>query len=510
MNGQKWDAIVIGMGAAGSVMSCYLAEAGWKVLALEEGPWYNPFRDFSKGQAKRVPSGLLGDPDTGASVGMTKAVGGSTVFYAGIFFRLHPGDFRTRSQFGCGTDWPISYEELAPFYNKVEVMTGASGSNTNPFEAPREPYPNPPHLLSGAAWMFREGAKKCGYSPACTPSSILSRPYRGRPSCTYCNMCGDGCMIGDKSSAEMTFAPAARKHGADIRPGHKVMTIETDALGKISGVVYKDNSGQEQRAESELVILCAGAAHNPIILERSRSKAHPEGLAAGSGQRGRNLMIHNGGRYMTHFDRPVKGYMGVSGGVCVQDFYDGYQGADFERGYTLYVSMVPTPPARFADWYFDKAWGRELLEGMDGYDRMIRIAVVGEDQAHEGNRVESSADQKDEDGLPLAQVRYKKHENEINQFAHAVDTSRKICRAAGSHDWELFWSEGGSAHILGTCRMGDDPSRSVVDKWSACHDVPGLYICDSSIFPTSGAVNPACTIMALSARTADHLIKGRG
>ena len=498
------------MGAAGSVMSYYLAEAGWKVLSLEEGPWYSPFRDYSNGMPELVPSGVLKDPHTSTNAFMTKAIGGSMVFYAGIFFRLHTSDFRTRSEFGCGTDWPLSYEELAPFYTKVEVMTGASGSNTNPFEAPREPYPNPPHIISGAAWMFRDGAIKCGYHPAYTPSSILSRPYRGRPSCTYCNMCGDGCMIGDKSSPEMTFAPAARKKGADIRPGHKVMEIETNNTGRVTGVVYKDSRGVRQRAESDLVVLCAGAAHNPIILERSRSKAHREGLGAGSGLRGRNLMLHNNGRYMTHFDRPVKGYMGVSGGVCVQDFYNGYQGADFERGYTLYVSMVPTPPSRFADWYFEKAWGKELLEGMDGYDRMIRIAVVGEDQAREDNRMESSSERKDEDGFPLAQIRYKKQDNEIKQFAHAVETSRKICKAAGSQDWELFWAADSSAHILGTCRMGDDPSGSVVDKWGACHDVPGLYICDGSIFPTSGAVNPACTVMALSARTADHLVKGRG
>jgi choline dehydrogenase-like flavoprotein len=509
LSSPRYDAIIVGVGAAGSVVTEALSAAGWKVLALDEGPWYNPFRDFSKGPARRMPAGILRDPVTGVSAGMTKAVGGSMVFYAGVFFRLHLSDFRTRTRYGCGVDWPIGYEELAPYYDRVEIFTGASGSNTNIFEAPRGPYPNPPHKLSGAAWMFEKGARAAGYHPAPTPSSILSRPYRGRPACTYCNMCDVGCMVGDHGSPLMTFIPAAKKNGADIRERHKVLSIETGRTGKVKGVVFKGKDGRQERAESELVVLTSGAAHNPVILMRSRGPAHPQGLASNSGMLGRNLMLHNNGRYMARFPKPVKGFMGVSGGINVKDFYDGAPGADFVRGYTLYVSMVPKPPSRFADWFVDNLWGEELMEVMDSYDRMIRVAVVGEDQARPENRVIPDPEQNDEDGLPLVRINYSKSDNARNMFGHAVETSRKICRAGGSDDWELYWSGNGSAHILGTCRMGDNPADSVVDRWGACHDVPGLYICDSSVFPTSGAVNPALTVLSLAARTADHLLKQR-
>jgi len=503
----RYEAIVVGVGAAGSVVTEALTGAGWKVLALDEGPWYNPFRDFSRGPARRIPSGIVNDPVTRVSAGMTKAIGGSMVFYAGVFFRLHPSDFQTRSRHGCGVDWPISYEELAPYYDSVELFTGASGSNTNIFEAPRGPYPNPPHKLSGAAWMFEKGARAAGYHPAPTPSSILSRPYRGRPACTYCNMCSDGCMVGDHGSPLMTYVAPAKKNGADIRAEHKVLFIETDRTGKVKGVVFRDKNGKRERAESDLVVLTSGAAHNPIILMRSRGPAHPNGLAARSGMLGRNLMLHAGGRYMARFPKPIKGFMGVSGGINVQDFYDGAPAADFMRGYTLYVSMTPKPPSRFADWYLDRLWGENLVKVMDSYDRLIRVAVVGEDQARPENRIIPDPDRTDEDGLPLVQVNYSKGDNERNLFQHAVQISRETCRAAGSDDWELYWTANSSAHILGTCRMGDDPETSVVDRWGACHDVKGLYICDSSTFPTSGAVNPALTVMALAARAADRLIK---
>ena len=507
MAAERFDAIVVGLGGGGSVVAEALSGAGWKVLALEEGPWYNPFRDFREGRARRVPIGLVYAKDSLRPM-MVKAVGGSMVFYAGVFFRLHENDFRTRSRFGCGTDWPISYRDLAPFYEKVENFTGGSGSPVNIFEAPRGPYPNPAHPVSKGSRYFAHGARALGLHPAPTPMSILSRPFRGRPSCTYCAKCGEGCMVGDKSSPEMTYIPAAIKHGAQIRSGHRALAIETGRSGRVTGVLYRDREGFQEKAESECVVLCGSALLDPALLLRSRGPAHPRGLGAHSGMVGRNLMTHVGGRYLARFPEVVNGFMGISGGVNVQDFYDGAPGADFRRGYTLYVSLLPGPPATFADWYLE-SWGAELTEVMQSYNRMIRLAVLGEDQADPENRVSEDPELKDEDGFPRPRVFYRRSENERNMFRHAVESARKICRAGGADDWEFYYQDDGSAHAMGTCRMGDDPDTSVVDRWGACHDVPGLYICDSSIFPTSGAVNPALTVMALAARTADYLIRGR-
>ncbi len=505
----EYDAIIIGLGASGSVVTEALSAAGWKVLALEEGPWYSPFRDYPDGRAKRMPTGITYEQGS-VRPSMVKCVGGSMLFYAGVFFRLHESDFATRTNAGCGTDWPISYRELEPFYDKVEIFSGASGSNKNVFEVPRTPYPNPPHPVARGAHLFAQGARKLGYHPSPTPMSIISRPYRGRPACTYCAKCGQGCMVGDKSSPEMTYIPAAVKNGADIRSGHKVLTIETNAAGRATGVVYKDTDGVRQRANSDLVMLCGSALLNPSLLGRSRGPAHPDGLGAHSGMVGRNLLAHNNGRYMARFPEVVNGFMGISGGINVQDFYEGAPGEDFHRGYTLYVSLLPSPPAKFASWYLEReVWGEKLMDVMGSYNRMIRLAVVGEDQANPDNRVYPDPEATDEDGFPRPRVHYQRSANEFNMFEHAMDTSRSICRAGGSDDWEFYHISNGSAHPLGTCRMGDDPDTSVVNRWGACHDVPGLYLCDGSLFPTSGAVNPALTIMALASRTADYLINRR-
>ncbi len=503
----KYDAIIIGLGAAGSVVTEALSGAGWKVLALEEGPWYSPFRDYPDERAVRTPTGLTYEPGS-LRPSMVKCVGGSMLFFAGVFFRLHESDFATRTRAGCGTDWPISYKELEPFYNKVEIFSGASGSNKNVFEVPRGAYPNPAHPVSRGAQLFARGARTLGYHPASTPMSIISRPYRGRPSCTYCARCGEGCMVGDKSSPEMTYIPAAVKNGADIRAGYKVLTIETNAAGRATGVVYKDAEGVKQRADSDLVMLCGSALLNPTLLRRSRGPAHHDGLGARSAMVGRNLMCHNGGRYMARFPEVVNGYMGISGGINVQDFYEGAPGGDFHRGYTLYVSLLP-PPAEFVGYLERDRWGGRLMDVMGSYNRIIRLAVVGEDQARPENMVYPDPEATDENGFPRPRVRFKRTVNELNMFEHAVASSRSICRAGGADDWENHYISSGSAHPLGTCRMGDDPDKSVVDRWGACHDVPGLYICDGSVFPTSGAVNPSLTIMALAARTADHLISRR-
>ncbi|MBW7997681.1 MAG: GMC family oxidoreductase [Candidatus Glassbacteria bacterium] len=509
MANSEYDAIVVGLGAAGSVVTGALSGAGWNVLALEEGPWYSPFRDFHDGRAERIPTGLTYERDS-IRPSMVKCVGGSMLFYAGVFFRLHESDFTTRTRSGCGVDWPISYRELEPFYDKVEIFTGASGSSDNVFEVPRGPYPNPPHPVSRGSRYFADGARKLGYHPAPTPMSILSRPYRGRPACTYCAKCGEGCMIGDKSSPEMTYVPAAVNNGAEIRSGHKVLTIETNTAGRVTGVVYSDSEGIRQKAASDLVVLCGSALLNPTLLLRSRGPAHPEGLGARSGMVGRNLMCHTGGRYMARFPEEVNAYMGISGGINVQDFYEGTPDGDFDRGYTLYVSLLPSPPATFVSWYFEQNdWGGKLMDVMGSYNRMIRLAMVGEDQARVENMVYPDPDDTDDEGFPRPRVRYVRPGSEFSRYEHAMAVARKICRAGGADDWELYHISNGSAHPLGTCRMGDNPDTSVVNRWGACHDVPGLYICDGSAFPTSGAVNPALTIMALASRTADRLIARR-
>ena len=503
------DAVVIGTGAGGAPILAALARAGLSVVALEAGAAWNPTTDFptdERAQEKlfwrdeRLSAGqnplAFGNNNSGAGVG------GSTLHYTAYTPRPHPDDFTLYSDFGVGVNWPIGYADLEPYLGQVETFLGVSGPNPYPWGGPRSSgYALPPLPLNAAALLMERACKTLGIATSPAPNAALSKKYYQdgvgwRPACTNRGFCQAGCSVRAKASMDVTYLPVAVHFGAEIRPECFVTKIERDASGAVSGVVYTQN-GQETRQSTKAVFLCAGAIETPRLLLLND-------MGNASGQVGRNFMAHPGWQVWGQFDETTFPHKGIPGGLISEDTHRP-KDADFAGGYLLqsigvmpvtYVSQMARATGRF---------GGDLGRHMEGYNHVAGINILGDGLPYAQNYMELS-DEKDERGYPKPRIYHTAGENEHRMNAHADRIMRQIWEAAGAKD---VWSFERYAHIIGTCRMGDKPDNSVVNTDGAVWDVPGLYICDNSVFPSALSVNPALTIMALALRTAEKFLAAR-
>ena len=503
------DAVVIGTGAGGAPLLASLARAGLKVVALEAGAAWNPPADFptdERAQEKlfwrdeRLSAGAnplaFGNNNSGAGVG------GSTLHYTAYTPRPHPDDFTLHTDFGVGVDWPLSYADLEPYLGQVETFLGVSGPNPYPWGGPRTSgYALPPLPLNAAAQLMERACKTLGITTSPAPNAALSKKYYQdgvgwRPACTNRGFCQAGCSVRAKASMDVTYLPVAVHFGAEIRPECFVTKIERDTSGAVSGVVYLQN-GQEVRQATKNVFLCAGAIETPRLLLLND-------MGNGSGQVGRNFMAHPGWQVWGQFDESTYPHKGIPGGLISEDTHRP-KDADFAGGYLLqsigvmpvtYVSQMARATGRFGD---------DLKNHMEGYNHVAGINILGDGLPYENNYMELS-DEKDARGFAKPRIYHTAGENEKRMNAHADKIMRQIWQAAGAKD---VWSFERYAHIIGTCRMGDKSNNSVVSTNGAVWDVPGLYICDNSVFPSALSVNPALTIMALALRTAERFLAAR-
>ena len=499
------DAVIIGTGAGGAPLLARLAQAGLKVVALEAGRFWDPARDFAtdeRAQTKlfwndeRLSAG--GDPLPFGANNSGIGVGGSTLHYTAYTPRAHPDDFRLHTDFGVGADWPLGYTDLEPYYDALEQFLGVSGPSPYPWDPHGQPYPLAPLPLNGAARLMQRACEALGIRTSPAPNAALSGPYYQpgvgwRRACTNRGFCQAGCSVGAKASMDVTFIPIALRAGAAVRSECFVTQIERDRAGRVSGVVYTQG-GTEKRQPCRNVFLCAGAVETPRLLLLND-------LANSSGLVGRNFMAHTGAQVWGQFEADIRPYKGIPGGLISEDTHRP-KDADFAGGYLLqslgvmpvtYASQVARGPG---------LWGERLRTHMRGYNHVAGINICGEGLPHAHNFLELS-DEKDVRGLAKPRVHYTAGENEKRLTAHADKIMRAIWAEAGAHD---VWALDRHPHTLGTCRMGLDSATSVVGPDGQAHDVPGLYIVDGSVFPSSLAVNPALTIMALSLRTADRFL----
>ena len=502
-DGETVDAVVVGLGAGGGPLLARLAAAGLTVVALEAGPWYDPPEDFAtdeKAQEKlfwndeRLSAGEspLGFGSNNSGTG----VGGSTLHYTAYTPRAQPDDFRLRAEFGVGEDWPLSYEDLEPYYEEVEWTIGVSGPSPYPWGPPRRKgYPLPPLPLNGAARLMAKACAEAGIATSPAANAALSKPYGGRQACTNRGFCQAGCHNGAKGSIDVTYVPLAVAAGAEIRPGCFVTQIET-RNGEVTGVVYRDESG-EKRQRCRHLFLCAGAIETPRLLLLN-------GMANASGQVGKNFMAHVGVQVWGQVDGELHPWKGIPGGLISEDAHRP-KDADFAGGYLL--QSLGVMPVTYATQLARARglFGRELTDHMAGYNRVAGINVLGDCLPDERNLLELS-DENDARGLPKPRVRFTEAENERRMTDHAERLMLDLWNSAGARE---VWSFRRYAHTIGTCRMGTDPARSVVDADGRSHEIPNLTICDNSVFPSALAVNPALTIMALSLRTADRFLEAR-
>ncbi|WP_126429320.1 GMC family oxidoreductase [Brevibacillus marinus] len=507
------DVCIVGAGAAGGVLAHELAKAGLKVVVIEAGPFWNPQTDFASDElatrnlaweATRLVDGAdplrLGHNNSG------RGVGGGTVHFTGVFLRFHESDFKTRSEDGVGEDWPIAYEDLAPYYDKIEREIAVSGPKHYPWGPFRGPYPYPVREpISANAQLFREACEKLGMESVVAPLAILSAPFDGRPPCINRGFCNQGCMPNAKYSGLIHHIPKAIEHGAEVLSDCMVTQVLTDG-SRVTGVLF-DHEGTTYQQTARVVILAGFVIETPRLLLHSATPHFPDGLANSSGWVGKAIMPHSSHDVYGLLPTEVRLYKGTPVMALTQHFYETDKRRGFARGYTLLahgarpVGMAAHIAAERADGRM--LWGKQLREAMLDYNYYARVTLVGEVLPNPDNRV-TLADSKDEYGMPLAKVTFSYGENDRKLIEHAVEQMNRIIEAMGGTTAHVVSD---TAHLMGGCRMGDDPATSVVDSYGRCHDIPNLYIAGASVFVTSGGGNPTNTVMALAARTAEHLIE---
>jgi choline dehydrogenase-like flavoprotein len=569
------SAIVVGSGAGGSVAAWALAHAGHEVLVLEkgrnllpglgtpEGIRHVPFandevktgRAFenqdtaleprtSRSQAEATAGtarSFVGDVNT-----LPTTVGGGTVHWDAKVPRFWRQDFHGRSLYGPidganVADWPLSYDDLAPFYDEVERRLGVQGNvhrmpRATLAQAPRRhQFPLPPNPPMLAGLRLAEGARRLGYEAYPFPMAVHSRPFDGHARCNSCGFCsGFGCPIVARGGAAMSFLHPALRAGARLRSRCFVHRVELSRDGRRAvGVAYRDTQGRERRARADVVILAASAIETARLALLSANAQHPDGLGNRSGQLGRNVMFHLFTLGIGVFADEPHAWRGPSTTFTIDDFVGPDRsaaaratGLPYLKGGICEVGGGLTLLAEAGIYtVLPGSWGRVLKEAMrtSALRRHLGgLSMVGEDLPQEANRVDLDPTIRDVYGFPVPRITHSSHPFELAASQYFGPRLGAICASAPgaiAAGWLpvglLAEATGGfaspyagpasTAHIMGTARMGHDPETSVVDRWGRMHDLDNVYVADGAVFPSSGGFNPSLTIMALSLRMARHL-----
>ena len=544
MTGRKYptrepvDFVIVGSGAAGGVLAKELSASGFDVVVLEQGP-YRKASDFvhdelgimfhfdMSGGGGKHPQTFRHLETEAAQIQVNPTppafyaytVGGSSVHFSANYWRFRPVDFKERSLLGHieGTgfdDWPVTYEELEPYYTKVDWEIGVSGAPGHSDPPRSKPYPLPPLPVKSSGVLLEKGAGKLGLHADPAPMAVLSRPFNGRPACIHCGFCmGFGCEVNAKSSTLASMIPLAEASGhCEIRPESTVYRIETDRQGRASEVVYWDAKGAEQAQRARAVIVSANGAETPRLLLLSESDRYPDGLANSSGLVGKYLMFNGHSAAHAFFDKPLHDYKSVQCSRVVYDFYD----SDPKRGFYGGGGIDARPFLSATPMFFALAglppdmptWGAEYKRMLaENFIRNMSILGNGTSLPLASNNITLDPNTKDFWGRPSLRVTYKDHPDDHANAKFLQDRAVEMLEAAGATKvWRSpIMDQNIGAHLLGTCRMGNDPEKSVVDRYHRSHDVPNLFICDGSSFVTSGRGQPTMTIQALAFRAADYI-----
>jgi choline dehydrogenase-like flavoprotein len=499
------DMVVVGCGAGGGVFTQRLARAGWRVVTFDAGPFWDPDRDWVSDEAgshhlywtdPRVIGGT--DPVPLGNNNSGRGVGGSMVHFAGYTPRLHPSDFRTASEDGVGVDWPITYEELEPYYVDMEEELPVAGSPW-PWGKPHR-YPQSPHPVGVDSELFIRGAHKLGIDVRIGPVAITNGRFGNRPHCIYRGLCLQGCKVNAKASPLITHVPDALAHGAEVRADSMVSRVVLGPDGRARGVEYFQ--GGRQRFQRAAAVAVAGySIETPRLLFNSACDLFPDGLCNDHDLVGRCLMVQGATQTAGRFDEEVRMYKTPPPGASTEVFYETDPKNDFARGYSV-QTVAPLPIAWAEHVAAEGHWGHVLREYMKDYVHWAVLGVLGEFLPLPHNRV-VLADETDRFGLPVAKFLYSQCDNDRRMMQAGRNTMEQILAAAGADDTLTIDRY---AHLVGGCRMGENERTGVVDADLRSFAVPNLFVVDGSVLPTQGAANPALTIMALAARAADRLV----
>lgn len=549
------DAVVVGAGAGGGVVAKELATAGWSVVLLERGPWLKT-ESFGHCETRYsftsavidVPFGpeasevrtVRSDPGAPARVvrprdplygTLPACVGGGTVYYGAKAWRFHPETFRLTSYVGAVPganleDWPITYEDLEPYYEKAEYDLGISGDE-NPFGPPRrKPLPLPPLPDNQEAGVLYPAARRLGWKPFHPPLAILSRPYRGRQACTQCPYCnGFGCEVGAKSSTLVSVIPEALRTGnCRLIPRAFAREVTVDGRGRPDGVIYQvEGTSSWQRLPARVIVLAGSATETPRLLLNSKSKFFPQGIGNEHDQVGRNIE-NDGGQFVYGlFDRIVTDQVGP--GVCfgADDFQfrevggKAARAANGKLAHGILSNYHTRPPLGFVQRIHVPQDVPRFGSGLKAFYRYyflrsIWLYTTCHTYPRAENRVDTDPAVRDGRGVPVSRITYRQHPRNAEEEQFMADRCEDLLREAGAHTVVkphiVRETEFGiSTHQQGSCRMGNDPKSSVTDRTGRVHSVPNVYVADGSLMPNPGGANPSLTIQALAYWVSAHVLK---
>jgi choline dehydrogenase-like flavoprotein len=518
------DVLIIGAGATGSLAALVLAESGLDVVCLEQGSWvsaedlphlhsdwtwqrrtrWNP--DVNKrDRAEDYPV-----KSDSSQILMWNGVGGSTNVYGAIWPRYRPSDFRKGTEHGLQPDWPISYEDVAPYYELADRLVGVSGLQGDPAMPCRDQCPTGPLPHSKVARRLASAFDKLDWHWWPAEAGVVSEDYDGRPACNGCGTC-NGCPRGSMSNYARSIWPKALAAGTDLRINARVLKIEKGADGRASGAHYVDReTGQTFFQKARIVIVAANGLGTPRLLLAS------DNMANQSDQVGRNLLHHTLVAGEIWVDEPVDGHTGYVASLISREFAETDVSRGFVNGFNFNcLTSSPSAGETAAGWFSPtKApWGRDHHKWFQRhFGHGLGIFAIGDDLPNPNNRVTLDPHLTDADGVPAAVTHYAPGENDKRMMNYMLDRISDIASAAGAFEYRLqdFRDEQGvyrtpAWHMLGTCRMGADPETSIVNKWNQSWDVPNLFIVDGSILTTGGVVNPTPTISALALRAAEYV-----
>jgi choline dehydrogenase-like flavoprotein len=535
------NAVVIGSGAAGGVVAKELAEAGLDVVVLERGRWVTPDEE-RKDDLRNQRTTVLGIPygpdeekeprvfvdakghaevvwpADGAYNANAACVGGGTLSYGAMAWRYMAQDFRMKSIYGAPAgstleDWPITYDDLEPFYEKAEWEIGVSGEqSTDPFKAPRRrPLPMPPLPDCMETQMLKPAAQRLGWHPFYIPMLRNTIPYNGRAGCMRCRWCcGFACECNAKCGTQNTVIPTALATGhCELRTKSIVAGILLDARGRARAVEYFDENNRRQIQTADLVVASGGAIESARLLLNSKCDLFPQGLGNRFDWVGRNLQGHAYSGAVGLFDHDIYDDMGPGAQIAICDFNHGNKGLvggamlanEFQRLPYQVAGMGPPGLPR---------WGNAHKDFMRTWFRR-NIVIMGPSQEMPvfDSRVQADPLMRDYWGIPVARLSGLDHPHNIELCKHASDKAELWLKEAGAiqtvrRQKEQQWLSAGQ-HQAGTCRMGNDPKTSVVDKHCKLHDVDNVFVIDASVHVNNGGFNPVLTIMAIAYYASDYI-----
>jgi choline dehydrogenase-like flavoprotein len=496
-------------------MAAKLAQAGRSVKILEGGPEWK-LSDLISNQiwARRVkwggpaPAALTGGANPiGINFNAGWGTGGAALHHYAVWLRLHEEDFQLRSRFGVAVDWPITYDELRPYYDRIQAEAGIAGdAEAEVWRPAGDPYPMPPVPLFKQGEAIKRGFEALGLRISPMPLAVTTTPFNGRPACIWDGWCDAGCPIGALVNPLVVYLPQAFAAGATIEHDSYVSRVLTDETGRrATGVEVIGPDGATRVQEADVVILAAFAIQNPRILLSSATAQHPDGLGNSSGQLGLNMMSHAARGVFGLFPEETENYLGTVGSQLLSQ--EGYA-KDPDRGFVGGWSWLIAGALKPND-LIGIGGARADLFGPALHDFMATatkhlagMLYAGDNLPEETNRI-TLGEATDRFGLPVAQVEHAFGPDDLAAMEAGSAQGEEVMRAAGAT--EVWLGAPATMHIMGGVRMGDDSATSVTNSYGQTHDVENLFVAGTSLFPTAGAVNPTFTVHALALRSAEYV-----